>query len=130
LEARGEALELITREGSIVFEPRTVKVTIPFTKRFEREMRNQRNVYVMWRQELKPFKAPRIDVVGRGIIDSSYEVIATDLGFEKYLTIIPPSASLYNYSVVTSHELLVQLPIKRKVYYEEEGSAEVTVYIV
>jgi hypothetical protein len=131
LEVRvaSERMEVIGGNGSIVFEPRSVEVNVPYAGKRDVEDRNRRTVFVEFREELRPVSnPPRVDIVGRNYV-GNFELVYTDLEFEKYLTIITPATFLYDYAVVTTRDLMLYMQAKRKVYFEEEPFDKITVYI-
>ena len=129
LRVSSEHLELAAGNGELVFDPRSVEVRVPYTVKRDVEDRNRRTVFIEFREELKPIEQPpRVDIVGRNYV-GNFEVVYTDLEFGRYLTIITPASFLYDYLVLTSRDLMLYMPAKRKVYFEEEPYDKIIVYI-
>ena len=129
LTVAGDVLTVRAANAEITFEPRSVIIEAGYTYKKEITDRNRKNLYIGLREPLKPLDAPRVDIVGRNYV-GNYEVIYTDLDFEKYLTIITPSGHLYDYAVITTKEIMLQMSPRRKIYYEEQPYDKLIVYLV
>ncbi len=129
LTVSGDTLEVRAANGRIVFEPRSVTVEARYAYKKEIEDRNRKNLYVGFQEPLQPLNPPRVDIVGRNYV-GNFEVIYTNLDFEAYLTVITPASHLYDYAVITTQEVMIQMPAKRKLYYEEEPYERLVVYFV
>lgn len=130
LAVEQERLTIVAGNGRIVLEPRAITVEARYTVKRDVEDRNRRTVFIEFAEQLAPIASPpRVDIVGRNYL-GYFEVVYTDLDFERYLTIITPASFLYDYVVLTSRDLMAHMPSKRKVYFEEEPYDKVTVYIV
>ena len=129
LRVAGDSLTVRALNARIGFEPRSIEVEAKYTYKREIEDRNRKNLYIGFAEPLKPLEAPRVDIVGRNYV-GNFEVIYTNLEFEQYLTVITPASFIYDYAVLTNRELMVQMPARRKIYYEEEPFDRVVVYFV
>ena len=129
LTVSGDTLVVEAENARITLEPRSIAVEAGYRYKREIEDKSRKNLYIGFSEPLKPIEAPRVDILGRGFI-GNFEVIYTDLDFEKYLTIITPASAVYDYVVLTNEELMVQMPPRRKLYYEEEPYDKIVVYIV
>ncbi|KSW11984.1 hypothetical protein CF15_04125 [Pyrodictium occultum] len=129
LRVMSDALELRAANARMLFEPRSILLEARYSYRKEVEDKNRKTLYIGFAEPLKPLEAPRVDIVGRTYV-GYFEVIYTDLDFEKYLTVITPASFLYDYFVVTTRDLMVHLQAKRKLYYEEEPYDKISVHIV
>jgi hypothetical protein len=128
LAVSSDVLEVTAANANIVFELRSVIVEAKYTYKKDVEGANKRNLYIGFAEEIKPLEAPRVDIASRNYI-GYFEVIYTDLEFERYLTVITPASFLYDYVVLTSSELMLQMSPRRKVYFEEEPYDKLIVYI-
>lgn len=129
LQLHGDVLRIKAENANIELEPRSATIEAPYSYKKEVPDVNRKTLYIGFREPLKPLEAPRIDILGRSYI-GNFEVIYTNLDFEKYLTIITPSHYLYDYVVLTGHEIMFHMIARRQVYYEEEPYDKVTVYFV
>jgi len=129
LRVNGDSLRIDAGNASFVLEPRTVDIGAKYTYKREVQDSNRKTLYIGFREPLQPLEAPRIDIIGRSYI-GNFEVIYTDLDFEKYLTIITPAHFLYDYAVLTSSEIMFHMIARRQVYYEEEPFERIRVYFV
>ncbi len=73
--------------------------------------------YVDLPQEIIPLKPPRIDIEDRIEVDG-FSFTYTNLGFEKYLTIILPAEYIYKYAILTTRTLAVISSPRRKAFTE------------
>ncbi|ALU12296.1 hypothetical protein EYM_02185 [Ignicoccus islandicus DSM 13165] len=69
---------------------------------------------------------PRVDLVANDrFYYMGFDVRATDLDFEKYLTVVVPGSFLYDYVIVTSNKSEVAMSAKRKAYLEETEKSSI-----
>ncbi|HIQ24245.1 MAG TPA: hypothetical protein EYH50_04265 [Pyrodictium delaneyi] len=129
LRVMREALEIRAANAGLLFEPRSVTIEAKYTHKREIEDRNRKTLFIGFAEELKPLEAPRVDIVGRNYI-GNFEVVYTDLEFERYLTVITPASFLYDYFVLTSRDVMLYMQAKRKVYFEEEPYDRIIIYFV
>jgi hypothetical protein len=129
LEVGSDTLRVIAENADIVLEPRMADINAKYSYKKEVEDSNRKTLYIGLREPIKPLKAPRIDIVGRSYV-GNFEVIYTDLDFEKYLTIITPASFLYDYVVLTTTEIMFHMIARRQVYFEEEPYDHIRVYFV
>ncbi|MEB3844681.1 MAG: hypothetical protein LRS48_03245, partial [Desulfurococcales archaeon] len=128
LRVSNQALTIRAKNYEIVLEPRSVLLVGRYGAKREIEHMNRKTVFIELVDKVMPLETPRIDIVGRNYI-GNFEVVYTDLGFEKYLTIITPAEHLYDYAVLTSDELMLYMQAKRKLFYEEEPFDKLVLYI-
>jgi hypothetical protein len=129
LRMKGDTLTVRASNASITFEPRSAVVEARYTYKREVQDVNRKTLFIGLAEPLKPIPAPRVDIVGRTYI-GNFEVVYTDLDFEKYLTIITPSNYLYDYIVLTSREIMFHMIARRQVYFEEEPYEKLIIYFV
>ncbi|BES82016.1 hypothetical protein [Pyrodictium abyssi] len=129
LRVMREALEIRAANAELLFEPRSVTIEAKYTYKREVEDRNRKTLFIGFAEELKPLEAPRVDIVGRNYI-GNFEVVYTDLEFERYLTVITPASFLYDYFVLTSRDVMLYMQAKRKVYFEEEPYDKIIIYLM
>ncbi len=129
LEVDSDTLRVTARNAVFTFEPRHVDVEARYSYKKEVQDSNRKTLYIGLREPIEPLEAPRIDVVGRNYV-GNFEVIYTDLDFEKYLTIITPANFLYDYAVITTTELMFHMIARRQVYFEEEPYERLRIYFV
>ncbi len=129
LQVSGDVLTVRGANFEITFEPRSVIVEAKYSYKKEVEDTNRKTLIIGFAEPLEPLEAPRVDILGRNYV-GNFEVIHTDLGFEKYLTVITPASHVYDYAVLTSHELLLHMKPRRKIYFEEEPYDKIIIYLV
>lgn len=129
LRVMREALEIGAANAELLFEPRSLTIEAKYTYKREVEDRNRKTLFIGFAEELKPLEAPRVDIVGRNYI-GNFEVVYTDLEFERYLTVITPASFLYDYFVLTSRDVMLYMQAKRKVYFEEEPYDKIIIYLM
>ena len=124
-----EKMVVVGGNGSIVFEPRSVEVNIRYAGKRNVEDRNRRTLLIEFQEQLHPLTGPpRVDIVGRNYV-GNFEIVYTDLEFEKYLTVITPATFLYDYAVITTRDLMLYMQAKHKVYFEEEPFDNIIIYM-
>jgi len=128
LRIDGPSLMIRARNYEIMLEPRSVLVNGRYGAKREVEHMNRKTFFIELVDGITPLDAPRVDIVGRNYV-GNFEIIYTDLDFERYLTIITPAEHLYDYAVLTTQELMLHMQAKRKLFYEEEPFEKIIIYI-
>jgi hypothetical protein len=122
------SLQIRAKNYEFAFEPRSIVIEGKYGAKREIDHLNRKTVFIEFVEEVQPLNPPRIDIVGRNYV-GNFEVVYTDLEFERYLTVITPADFLYDYFVLTSTDLMLYMQSKRKIYYEEEPFDKIIIYI-
>jgi len=129
LEVGQDAMKIVAANAVIVLEPREADIRANYSYKKEVQDATRKTLFIGFREKIEPLEAPRIDIVGRSYV-GNFEVIYTDLDFEKYLTIITPANFLYDYAVLTTTDIMFHMVARRQVYFEEEPYEHIHVYFV
>jgi len=113
-----DSLILTFKNVKITLYPREVQVNRGVLRFFESTVGKKRYVYVYFREKLKPIITNDITNARNTRVQCNFEVHCVDLEFSKYLTIVTPGATLYNYVVFTEDIMTIVSSGKRKVYFE------------
>ncbi len=128
LKASQDSLEVEAGNGSISLEARMIRVEAPVEEWRDVLQGKRRWVYVDLGEELEPLPGGR-NATSRLLMLGLFDIRSTDIGVERYLTVVTPGHFIYDMVIVSSARIGVAAPMRRSFYFDRDEDS-LTMYLV
>ena len=116
--------------NKIVLDARSVTLPKEAEVRYAEPSVKRRAFYAFYERLPTAEFPPAVDMVANDRrVYRGFELRATDLDVEQYLTVVTPGSFLYDYVIITPNKMGIYLSSKREGYLEETSKSKI-LYLV